>query len=220
MKRLDESLKMSRLLKNNEIDEGKMRELARIVAGFHQKAEKTPKYNSPELISSQIADLGNFRETIDKASGFGEWIDRLLKRSSQFIKSNRKLIEKRQVDFVRDCHGDLHGENIFFQDGIKIIDCIEFSEEFRCIDVASDIAFMAMDLEYAGREDLSDVFVSEYLERTGDPELETLLPFYKCYRANVRAKIAAIEWMQNKSHEARERIDRYVLLAERYSKSL
>jgi hypothetical protein len=221
MKRLDEGSKMSRLLQNHEISPEQVRDLAGIIAAFHEKAERTPEYNSSELISSQIADLGSFRGTIEKAAGFGEWVDRLLKRSLEFVKKNGKLIAKRQENgFVRDCHGDLHAENIFFQDGIKIIDCIEFSREFRCIDIASDVAFLAMDLEYSGRDDLSEVFVSEYVRKTGDQELETILPLYKCYRANVRAKIAAIEWMQNKSHDARERIDRYVMLAERYSKSL
>jgi hypothetical protein len=222
MKRLDESRKMWSLLKNQSVTEAQIAELANAVAAFHKKAERIRgEFNSPKMIGSQVADLGGFRETIEKATGLGKWVDRILERSLGFIKRNESLIRKRQVDgFVRDCHGDLHSQNVFFQDGLKIIDCIEFSEDFRCIDVASDLAFMAMDLEFFGRDDLADRLVREYLSETGDDGLEALLPFYKCYRANVRAKIAAIEWMQKPASDARERIDRYVLMAERYSKSL
>ena len=122
---------------------------------------------------------------------------------------------------VKDCHGDLHSGNIFVPGrDIVIIDCIEFNREFRCVDVASEIAFMAMDLDAHGREELSGVFVSEYLARTGDRGLTKLLDFYKCYRANVRAKIAAIEWSQTKSRESRGRIAKYMALAARYANSL
>jgi hypothetical protein len=222
MRRLDGSKKMDRLLKCDGVSEKEVEGIAGIVADFHAKAGVSGgDFNSPQLIGSQIGDLGNLRDAIERASGFGEWVDRILRRSELFIKRNEKLLRKRiEEGFVRDCHGDLHSGNVFFDGGIKIIDCIEFSRDFRCIDVVSDIAFMAMDLEYNGRADLSEAFMGEYAARTGDEGLELLLPFYKCYRANVRAKIAAIEWMQKRSQDARERIDRYVLLAEKYSKTL
>ncbi|MEW6722505.1 MAG: phosphotransferase [Candidatus Micrarchaeota archaeon] len=222
MKRLDESSKMDSLLARGAVGEAEVREIARIVASFHKNAEVPGgEFNSPKMIGGQIADLGSQRGAIENASGFGEWVDRILSKSALFIKKNDVLLKKRMREgMVRDCHGDLHSGNIFMQDGIKIIDCIEFSSEFRCIDVASDAAFLAMDLDFAGREDLAEAFVDRYVRETGDGELETLLPFYKCYRANVRAKIAAIEWSQNPSNEVRMRMERYVLLAEKYSKTM
>ncbi len=221
MRRLDESRKMDGLLKDGKVSEAEVSAIAAIVADFHKKAEPAPAFGSPELAGAQAADLGNFRDTVDRATGLGEWVDRLLSRSAAFVKRNAPLMRKRMSDgSVRDCHGDLHCGNVFLQDGIRIMDCIEFSADFRCIDVASDVAFMAMDLDYSGRSDLSGLFVSEYLKARPDEGFEALLPFYKCYRANVRAKIAAIDYQQNPTAEARGRIDRYVLLAERYSKSL
>ena len=220
MRRLSEESKMDALLGRGKVAESDIRRLAEAIAGFHLKAERTPGYGSASLVAEQAADLSSMREAIEKASGLGRWVDKLLSRSAIFLRRNRELMEGRRKEFVRDCHGDLHSQNVFFQDGIKIIDCIEFSRDFRCIDVASDLAFMAMDLDYAGRDDLSGLLVERYLELTGDAGLEALLPFYKCYRANVRAKIAAIEWTQKPTHLSRERIDRYVLLAEKYSKTL
>ena len=55
--------------------------------------------------------------------------------------------------------------------------------------MASDIAFLAMDLDYHGLPELSAYFVQCFAERSGDAGLHALLPFYKCYRAYVRGKI-------------------------------
>jgi aminoglycoside phosphotransferase family enzyme len=71
-----------------------------------------------------------------------------------------------------------------------IFDCIEFNERLRCGDVAVDLAFLAMDLDFNGRPDLSDSFIDRYVRQSGDDELLELLDFYKCYRAYVRGKIA------------------------------
>jgi aminoglycoside phosphotransferase family enzyme len=222
MKRLDGERMMDRMLASGTLGEEDVRRLAGVVADFHgREGPAGGAYNSPGMIAAQVADLSGHRDTIEKASGLGKWVDGILSRSAMFIKKNDALLRRRMEEgMVRDCHGDLHSANVFFEDGIKIVDCIEFSRDFRCIDVASDIAFMAMDLDYAGREDLSEAFVEAYLSKTQDPELETLLPFYKCYRANVRAKISAIGWAQGKGEAERQRMDRYVLLAESYAKRL
>ena len=41
---------------------------------------------------------------------------------------------------------------------LSIYDCIEFNDRFRYIDVASDIAFLAMDFDYHGCPDISQQF--------------------------------------------------------------
>jgi aminoglycoside phosphotransferase family enzyme len=90
---------------------------------------------------------------------------------------------------MRDCHGDLHSAQIFVEDGIHIIDCIEFNERFRYCDTVADIAFLAMDMDYHGRSDLSKVLIDAYQDEIQDPGLPCLLDFYKTYRAYVRCKV-------------------------------
>ncbi len=97
----------------------------------------------------------------------------------------RRIAEGR----VRDCHGDLYSANICLADRVYIYDCIEFNERFRYCDVASDIAFLAMDLDHHGLTALSDYFVTCFEARSRDASLRTLLNFYMCYRAYVRGKI-------------------------------
>jgi aminoglycoside phosphotransferase family enzyme len=220
MLRLDRDLMMDKLLAKGKVSEKDVRSLAAMVASFHEKAEVAGG-KSPKTIGSQIADLGNFRDAIEKAAGLGKSVDLILERSAGFVKKNEALLKKRMAQGkVKDCHGDLHSGNIFFDHGIRIIDCIEFSRDFRCVDVASDIAFMAMDLDYHGRADLSSAFVDEYIARSRDEGVKALVVFYKCYRANVRAKIAAIEWMGGNSEASKERIAKYIKLAQGYAKSL
>lgn len=226
MVRLDENRMMGRLLGRNEVTRGNVEELARIIADFHSRIERMKAkdgYNSPEMVREHIADLGAHRAAIDKAAGMGKIVDLVLERSEKFIKKNEGVLLRRLADgYVRECHGDLHSGNIFIEDGgrIHVIDCIEFSKDFRRVDVISEIAFMAMDLDAHDREDLAKAFIDAYQSKAKDPELGILLPFYKCYRANVRAKIAAIEFAGSGSGEAAGRIKRYMLLAERYAKML
>ena len=94
---------------------------------------------------------------------------------------------------ISDCHGDLHAAHICFSGGISIYDCIEFNDRFRYCDVASEVAFLAMDLDRYGRADLSGNFVAAYVARSQDNELMDLLDFYKCYRAYVRGKVESFQ---------------------------
>ena len=95
---------------------------------------------------------------------------------------------------IRDCHGDLHAAHICFADDIYIYDCIEFNDRFRYCDMASEIAFLAMDIDRYGRADLSNSFVQSYSKASGDNGLVALLDFYKCYRAYVRGKVACFKY--------------------------
>jgi len=96
------------------------------------------------------------------------------------LKQKKEILEKRVSDHkIRDCHGDLHLEHIVVTDDITIFDCIEFNERFRFEDVAAEVAFLAMDLDYNGYPDYAERFVSAYIRQAGDPEIRTLLNFYK-----------------------------------------
>ncbi len=120
-----------------------------------------------------------------------EWSEGELKRYSS-------LFEQRFVDgFVRECHGDLHTGNIaIIDDKPLLFDCIEFNDQFRCIDVMSEVAFLVMDLEMMDASKEAMDVLNTYLFRTGDYEGLTLLVFYKVYRAMVRAKVAILRLAQ------------------------
>lgn len=223
MRRMPAERRMDILLENNEVSEADVNNIAVKVAKFHNtvKAIDDNIYGSPEMVKEQVDDLENHKKTIQKACKMGSKVDFALDKCERFYTRNYPLFGRRQDNGrIRDCHGDLHSANIFLTDKINIFDCIEFNKDFRYIDVASEIAFMAMDLDAFGKEDLSRKFIRRYTVFTGDREGLLLLDYYKCYRANVRAKIAAIEYSQKASKDSKARIEKYCNLMEKYAKKL
>lgn len=141
-----------------------------------------------------------------------------------FLKRHQKLFRRRIRDGrIRDCHGDLHMKNVCLANGVYIFDCIEFNPRFRYGDVAADIDFLAMDLDFHEFWELSRYFVESFAKATGDPELLMMLDFYKCYRACVRGKINAVaagepEQAPQARQAAREAAQAYFALAGRYAR--
>ncbi|HVL56120.1 MAG TPA: AAA family ATPase, partial [Burkholderiaceae bacterium] len=171
--------------------------LAAVVAQFHVEAPVAPAEapaGEAPLVQRQFSD-----NVADLAARLQVPSDRvLLRRLSSRLGSRSTalapVLQRRKRDgFVRDCHGDLHLGNVALVDGeVTPFDRITFDESLRWIDVLSDLAFAAMDLQHRGRPDLAARLVNGYLERTGDYEGLPLLPLYIEYRAMVRAKVAAI----------------------------
>lgn len=115
-----------------------------------------------------------------------------------FIKQNGKLLQDRQIH-VKHNHGDLHLENIFiYDDKAYLFDALSFNMRFPCCDTASEVAFLAMDLEAHQKQDHAHEFVTQYIQHAQDDSLHHVLDFYKCYRAYIRAKIAWWNYAESK----------------------
>jgi predicted kinase len=129
---------------------------------------------------------------------------------------------------IRECHGDLHLANIVLDRGrMTAFDGIEFNESLRWVDVASDIAFLAMDLEARERADLAAHVVSAWMEAADDHAAADVLPPSMVYRAIVRAAVAAIRHGQavaaaedEAAAASRAESERYLDLAERLTAPL
>ncbi|UCG42487.1 MAG: AAA family ATPase [candidate division WOR-3 bacterium] len=204
-------------------------ELARVIAEFHAHAERgreVARYGSSETIrlnwDENFAQTMEFRGRTIAYQAF----DDIKARVESFIKDKRPVFaQRREAGFVRKCHGDLHSKNIFVGEKVQVFDCIEFNPRLSCSDVASEIAFMAMDLEYYGRKDLADYFVERYIENSGDSGLLRLLDFYKCYRAYVRGKVTSFNLIDPGMSAAdkagaRASARRYFSLAWKYARKL
>ena len=135
--------------------------------------------------------------------------------------------QRLQSGRVRECHGDLHLANLVLIDGQpQLFDAIEFNPALRWIDCVADIAFLAMDLEARGRADLAWRFLNAWLEHTGDYAGLQVLPYYRVYRALVRARMAGLRLAQvagkgeggGDAHAASLReLQRYLALALRFT---
>jgi aminoglycoside phosphotransferase family enzyme len=229
MKRIPQEKMLSKLLKEKKVDSKLIDRIAKIIAEFHSKAETNKRIS--EFGSIAIIET-NWKENFDQTREFvGKTIplkdlELIRERIKDFMKRNVSLFEKRVAEGrVRDCHGDIHSGNIFVTDRIYIFDAIEFNERFRYSDVAADIAFLAMDLDFKARTDLSNFFVERYVEYSGDQELTKLLPFYKCYRAYVRGKVTSFKLKdtnvdEEEKNTAMKEAKTYFKLASSYTKIL
>ena len=201
---VDYALQMRRLPQNRMMDEvadrGELRQehldgiIARL-APFYAQAATGPKinqYGEPAIIAYNHEE--NFSRTEALAGELfpRELFEEVRDFARSFLSRQRGLFLRRiREGRIRDCHGDLHMKNICLADGIYIFDCIEFNPRFRYGDVAADIDFLAMDLDFHGSRELSRYFVQRFALAAGDQELLEILDFYKCYRAYVRGKINA-----------------------------
>ncbi len=197
MRQLPQERTMDQMLRSNQVSKEMVAMVAQRLADFHQHAETGPQiasYGDLPIVVTNTEE--NFAQT-EKYIGVSiakEKYEAIKRYTDNFIEKNASLFRQRaERGRVRDCHGDLHAAHVCFTDGICIFDCIEFNERFRYCDVASEIAFLAMDLDYHGRPDLSRHFVKSYEEFSGDRELGLLLDFYKCYRAYVRGKVESFK---------------------------
>ena len=130
----------------------------------------------------------------------------------------RRIAEGR----IRESHGDLHLRNIFFLDEPVVFDCIEFNPRLACGDVAVDLAFLKMDLDFTTTRSLPSIWWYQYVAASGDDELRELMDFYCTYRAYVRGKIAAFTQSDPSLEKAEQRRQRnlarrYFGLAHRYA---
>jgi aminoglycoside phosphotransferase family enzyme len=231
MKRMTDDAIMTRLLERNAVTVGNIDAIACLLADFHRNADTGPgidEYGSLAQIRENW--IQNFEQTQEIRGGpidSGEF-DFVEKKVMEFIDQNEKRFNQRVSDGrVRECHGDVHGGNIFILPNgrIYIFDAIEFFKGFSCSDVASEIAFLAMDLEFQNRADLAERFVEKYVEYSGDIELRGLLNFYKCYRSYVRAKVNGFRLLdpavsEKEKKEAETVTSAYFKLAFRYAARL
>lgn len=199
MKRMDPAKEMDKLLKADQASATAIATLAKKVAAFHLKAAVILTEPDIETLKDKFNDLTAVLPLIDKYmdESFAAIIAEAVKIAGCFLDKYRPhIIERSAGGFVRDVHGDLHTGNIFLYADPVIFDCIEFNDAMRQIDILDEVAFLCMDLDAFDRQDLSNAFYRDYLGniKSGQSkETDLLFRYYKCYRANVRAKVCLLK---------------------------
>jgi aminoglycoside phosphotransferase family enzyme/predicted kinase len=227
MKQLPAGSTMARLLTEGQVDTQSVDQLAQVLAAFYDAARSGPKINAA---GSWDTVKANCEENFSQTEEFtGNLIDKrmyqiIFSASRSFLQQRKELFERRvKKNKIREGHGDLRTDHIYFTpDGIQIIDCIEFNERFRCGDIAADLAFLAMDLDFEGYPGIARALLEAYVHHSGDPDVFVLLDFYKCYRAFVRAKVNCFrlkqsELAEREQVELRRQTRRFVNLAYEYA---
>jgi uncharacterized protein len=184
----------SNLLQAGKLSGDRLRELGKIVAQFHQQTETNEYISSFGTVEKiQAALEENYRQSqqyIGVVQTKEQFAATKAYSDAFFAERENLLLARVQQQKIKDCHGDLHLNNIcLWQDQIQLFDRIEFNESFRFVDTMYDVAFTVMDLEARNEPDFANVFLNSYLENTGDWEGLLVLPLYLSRQAYVRAKV-------------------------------
>ena len=220
--RADERLR-SKTLGPAEVDA-----LAAKIARFHNRARcdvETSRHGAVDSIRRNVEE--NFEQTRDSITAYLtlEQAREIEAWQLATLGDEARFDARVAAGRVRDGHGDLRLEHVYFEPegAISIIDCIEFNERFRYGDVCADVAFLSMDLGWQGRTDLAERFLASYARETGDYELYSVVDFYESYRAFVRGKIASFLADDTAASErararARQEARRYFMLSLAYER--
>ncbi len=226
MNRLDDQHNLRTLIQQDDVTTDQMREVARKLVVFHEDAERRQLINSfsrPHIIARQwnrrFRASAEYVGTIFSADAYRD----IVTFASYFLGDNRALLQAR-IDHghVCDGHGELTTEHIYFENGIQIIDCVEYNDRLRFRDIAFDLAALVLNLDALGAPDLSAALIDEYHDRSGI-NLDEVLDFYLCFRAHDRAltlsRLANMPEVPLAEHQALvKRARRYYHLAHRYAR--
>jgi aminoglycoside phosphotransferase family enzyme/predicted kinase len=227
MRRFREEDLFDRMIGANRLTPALMRDLADHIALFHAGAEVTPQHGGHKAFADALAanyeNLSLASPPLDR-----DLVDGYDVGARARVREIGALLDQRRGDgMVRRCHGDLHLRNIcLFEGRPTLFDAIEFNDDFACIDVLYDLAFLLMDLVHRGRADLANLVFNRYLDQTGNLSGLPVLPLFLSTRAAVRAHVLGIlarTSAENRA-EAEHAATTYLALActllERYSPRL
>ncbi len=196
MKRIKDENFLQTRIANGLITTDKMYHIGSQVASLLKNLEPAPKDeefdNHFDVVKFNAVE--NFSQTEKYTSSFidKESYKYIMSQTLTFLENNKEVFINRALNsYVKNGHGDLRLEHIYFNDDetVGLIDCIEFNKRFRFNDVISEASFLSMELDSMGRIDLADSFLSGFLSIFNDEESLKLINYYRCYLAYVRAKV-------------------------------
>ena len=226
MNRMDNSKQMNLLLKKGEVQPLHMEQLAEKLATFHAYTDVIERPLNVKLLWQDFADLLKVKDFITESLGpsFGTKIEESVRVARDFLDQyEHRLLERHQMGYTIDGHGDLHSKNIFLLDQPVIFDCIEFNDHLRQVDVLNELAFFCLDLDFYGRKDLESIFLDQYFIKYPclfNEADHLIFQYYKLYRANVKLKVNALKAMQELDDKEKQKyltlVEDYFILMNRY----
>jgi uncharacterized protein len=211
MRRMPDEVRLSTLVRSGADVRADLRALARLMAAFHARAERGPDIDAdggrPALArrwEATLVELATYRDRLlDPATTTA--VEGLARR---FLAGRGPLFADRIArGAIVDGHGDLLADDVFCPPaGPQVLDCLEFDDRLRHVDVLDDVAFLAMDLDRLGRPDLAEGFLDDYVEFSADPAPPALRHHYTAYRAAVRTKVACLRHDQGDPAAATEAV--------------
>lgn len=223
MRRYPDSARLASLVRSGRPVHDHLDALAERLADFHRDSPRSATVDACGGADSIAKRWQENLDELDRQVGTVIGADpiRAVRRlADQFIAGRAGLFAQRISErCIVDGHADLLTDDIFcLPDHLAILDCLEFDDKLRYVDGIDDAAFLAMDLEYLGRDDLGDYFLDAYRRHAADRAPRALRDFYIAYRAVVRAKVDCVRTAQGHAEAATD-AQRHIEIALRHLRS-
>ena len=201
MRRYPDSRRLATLVKRGVALKGELADIAEALATFHNRSHHTRAIDAQgkaDAISARWKENLTELRRFPANSAPPEVVGKIDSLAGRFIQGRKELFGQRIIDKrIVDGHGDLLADDIFcMPEGPLLLDCLDFDADLRYVDRIDDAAFLAMDLQFLGREDLANYFLDTYSHFAKDDSPKSLKHFYIAYRALVRAKVDCIRLAQ------------------------
>ncbi|MFN2377256.1 MAG: AAA family ATPase [Candidatus Binatia bacterium] len=234
MRRLAEGRDLKSMLERGEVTTAHLDRVAAHLARFHKAHSlgRPAPFGADEWLA---VTTGPARANVDALATCPPDLappadlEEARRLAAAFLDARRDDFDRRRRDGrIVDGHGDLHSEHVWFESDASqplMVDCLEFRDDFRRIDAASDVSFLAMDLAYRGRADFAALFLRRYARAGGDYHLFSVVDYFLSYRALVRAKVASLvatdaTLAEAQRGHARESVRRHLELGLGYLRNL
>jgi aminoglycoside phosphotransferase family enzyme len=204
MRRLPSERMLDSAILHDTVQDDELQGVARLLADFYKNAIRVtippPEYRRrlSDAVTTDICDT--LHET---------------------LANNASLFDSRvQHRHVLEGHGDLRPEHVFLGPNPAVIDCLEFNREFRTLDWADELAFLAMECERLGSPEPGKVILETCCKELDDRPPAALIHFYKAHRAHLRAKLSILHLCDEDVHDPemwRLRAMEYLGLANAYA---
>jgi aminoglycoside phosphotransferase family enzyme/predicted kinase len=194
MRRLPVEQTLEQLFLRGELKTADIERLGETLAEFYRQLPPTA-ITTAEYIDSFVKHVRqNLAELLAVSHHLpAEQIRRIHEQQLRLLHLRPELFAARiAARRIVEGHGDLRPEHICLTQPPVIFDCIEFSREFRTLDLADELAFLASECDHLGAAWVGPQLLAECDRLLGDQVPAALFNFYKSYRACVRAKVAAL----------------------------
>ncbi len=225
MRRLDETRMLDAVLARRHPPLAEIEPVAGLLARFLSRAPPVRRRIEDHLglmVRELALDLAAFaRAEVPLPESLVERVTGRLMRALE--PGRERFAERLAAGRIKDAHGDLRPEHVHLGSPPAIIDCLEFSDEFRIRDAADELAFLALECERLGAAATGELFVALYEEIADDRPGPWLYAFYKGFRAAQRARLAVWHMAEPGTRPVAHwlaRARRYLELADRYTSML
>jgi aminoglycoside phosphotransferase family enzyme/predicted kinase len=171
---------------------------------FHQRIDQcagdpaTQAERAERIVRENLDEIAALQSDVVFALEFAAIRERMLR----FLDTHPAAIRDRAAaGWIREGHGDLKCEHVTLDPpgSLQVYDCVEFNIDIRCADIASDLAFLLLDLERLGAADVAAELVERY-RAAGIDLPDAMLTLYRAHRALVRVKVGALTTQNASDH--------------------